>query len=30
MTLSIGKYCAGAFFGIRGVAPFVMTFPDLR
>jgi hypothetical protein len=27
MTLSIGKYCAGAFFGVRGVAALVMAIP---
>jgi len=30
MTLSIGKYCAGAGFGVRGVAVVVMWFPDVR
>jgi hypothetical protein len=27
MTLSIGKYCAGAFFGVRGVDALVMAIP---
>ena len=27
MTLSIGKYCAGAGFGVRGVAALVMAIP---
>jgi hypothetical protein len=27
MTLSIGKYCAGAGFGFRGVAALVMAIP---
>jgi len=27
MTLSIGKYCAGACFGFRGVAALVMAVP---
>jgi len=27
MTLSIGKYCAGAGFGIRGMAAVVMVVP---
>ena len=30
MTLSIGKYCGGAFFGVRGVAAWVMAIPDVR
>ena len=27
MTLSIGKYCSGAGFGVRGVAEVVMVIP---
>jgi hypothetical protein len=27
MTLSIGKYCAGAGFGFRGVAALIMAIP---
>ncbi len=27
MTLSIGKYCAGADFGVRAVAAVVMVVP---